>query len=87
MFGDDNRSVAAYLMQAERYAIDKCRFDQNAALDELVRIIDRDRRFDHLDSQRLAEQVVRCRHNGAVLDLDAPELRVGGAAYSPLRRI
>jgi hypothetical protein len=87
MFGDSDRDLANFLTLAERDAINRCRFNQAEALKELARIIDQDRRFDHLDSDRLAQRVADCRHSGRVLDLSDPELRPGGEVYHPLKRV
>jgi hypothetical protein len=87
MFGDSDRDLANFLTMAEREAINRCHFNQTAALEELTRIIDQDRRFDHLDSTRLAQRVTDCRRSGRVLDLSEPELRPGGMVYEPLKRV
>jgi hypothetical protein len=87
MFDDHPKNVGRFLRAAERFCIEKTNYDQNAALQELTRIIDQDRRFDHLDSAKVAQRTMECRHSGRVLDLDDPALRHGGAVYDVLKLI
>jgi hypothetical protein len=86
VFGDSDRDIAQFLMAAEREATNRAVFHQSEALKLLADYIRSDRRFDHLDPDRLAERVAQVRHNGAVLDLADTSLARGAPAkFDPLR--
>jgi hypothetical protein len=77
MFDHEERDLAATLAQMERLAREKSNFDQVEAKEKMARWIANDRRFDGYDAGQLVERVQQCRSNGAVFDINSPELRKG----------
>jgi hypothetical protein len=53
-------------------------FNQTEAKQKMTEWLANDRRFDAFDPQRLIERVQLSKNNGAVLDLDDPQLQRGG---------
>ena len=62
----------------EMEAKQRCNFNQAEARERMAHWISQDRRFDGYDADRLVERVQRCRSNGAVFDIEAPEFEKGG---------
>ena len=59
----------------ERTSREKTNFDQVAAREKFKEFLERDRRFDEFDKDRLVARVQECRSCGAVLDLEDPRLK------------
>jgi hypothetical protein len=78
MFGRSNADLARWLAAAERHCIERSRFNQAEALQQLAATIGNDRRFDDYDATKLARRVVDSRQHGRVLDLTDPELQENG---------
>jgi hypothetical protein len=78
MFGKDQRDLTATLSEMEYFARQKSNFNQVEAKQRMVEWLAHDRRFDAYDPQRLVERVQLSKNNGAVLDLDDPQLKRGG---------
>ena len=79
MFGDEPKDLYATLSQMERLSRERTNFDQMAAREKFKEFLERDRRFDDFDKDRLVARVQECRSCGATLDLDDPRLKGGEA--------
>jgi hypothetical protein len=77
MFGKDQRDLAVTLTRMADLAREKSNFNQTEAKEKMREWLQTDRRFDSFDPTALIERVHLCRYNGAVLDLDDPQLRGG----------
>ncbi len=84
MFGDDPRDLCAALSQMEQIARQRSNFNQLEAKQQFKTFLHNDRRFDLYDADKLVDRVMLCKSNGAVLDLDDPQLR--GLPPRPLDR-
>jgi len=78
MFGKDQRDLTATLSEMEYWARQKSNFNQTEARQRMAEWLQQDRRFDGFDHSRLVERVQLSKSNGAVLDLDDPQLLKGG---------
>jgi hypothetical protein len=78
MFGNDPRDLARTLSEMEGQARQKTNFNQIEAKQKMKEWLAQDRRFDHYDATRLIERVQLSKYNGAVLELDDPQLLKGG---------
>jgi hypothetical protein len=78
MFRNDPRDLAATLSEMEYRARQLTNFNQIEAKEKIKEWIQNDRRFDSYDPQRLTERVQLSKNNGAVLELDDPQLQRGG---------
>ena len=78
MFGTDPKDLARTLGEMENTARVRSNFNQTDAKEKFREFLANDKRFTEYDPDRLIDRVMRCRSNGAVLDLEAPELRRGG---------
>jgi hypothetical protein len=77
MFERDPKDLAATLSEMERRSRERTCFNQVEAKVKFAEWISQDRRFDDFDPVRVAERVAYCRSNGAVFDVDDPQLRRG----------
>ena len=84
MFGDGDMDKKAALATMARLSIERCNFNQIEAKEKFKEYLQSDRRFDQFDKDALASRVMLCRSNGAVLDLDDPQLK--GGERRPLDR-
>jgi hypothetical protein len=84
MHGNDPRDLCATLASMEKEARVASNFNQIDARERFREYLSNDRRFTGYDPDRLIERVMLCRSNGAVLDLDDPQLR--GLEARPLDR-
>jgi hypothetical protein len=78
MFGTDPRDLARTLSQMESQARQASNFSQTETKQKMAEWLSHDRRFDAYDPQRLIERVQLSKYNGAVLELDDPQLLKGG---------
>jgi len=86
MWKNEPRDKIATLSRMHRDLLDSCNGNQVEAKERFIEGIKNDRRFDDLDPSRVAERVAHCRFNGAVFDLDDPQLKAGGQSWEQLRR-
>jgi hypothetical protein len=87
MFGTDPRDLARTLSEMETLARQKSNYNQTEARQTMAEWVAQDRRFDGYDTQRLVERVQLHKFNGAVLELDDPQLRKGGQPRPLARRL
>jgi hypothetical protein len=78
MFGTDPRDMVRTLSEMEARARQKTNFSQTEAKAKMAEWLSHDRRFDAFDTERLIERVQLFKYNGAVLELDDPQLLKGG---------
>jgi hypothetical protein len=78
MFGNDPRDLARTLSEMETQARQSSNYNQVEAKQKLAEWLAHDRRFDAYDTNRLIERVQLHKYNGAVLELDDPQLFKGG---------
>jgi hypothetical protein len=79
MFGKAERDLTRTLSEMEYEARTKCNYNQTEARQRMAQWLADDRRFDNYDHARLIERVHLNKSNGAVLELDDPQLLKGGA--------
>ena len=77
MHSADDRDRLATLGSMARLAVDRCFGNKVEAKEQIKEWISYDRRFEGYDRDRLADQVMLNRSNGAAIDLDDPYLRGG----------
>jgi hypothetical protein len=77
-YGTDPKDLAATLTGMHKAAIERCNFNQIEAKQKFREYLAYDGRFRDYDHDALIDRVALCRSNGAVLQLDAPELLKGG---------
>ena len=78
MYGTDLRDMTRTLSEMEYEARQKTNFNKVEAAQKMAEWLSHDRRFDAYDPQRLIERVQLHKYNGAVLELDDPQLLKGG---------
>jgi hypothetical protein len=79
MYGNTPRDLALSLGDMQRAALERSQYDQNAAKGVFREYLERDRRFDQYDADRLIDRVQEARSCGRTLDLDDPFLQRGGS--------
>jgi hypothetical protein len=75
---NEHRAMRTDLGQAYQLGFTRHQGNQSAALEEVGKLIERDRRFDAFDKDRLLKRFNECRGTGAYLDFESPELKRGG---------
>jgi hypothetical protein len=83
MYGNDPRDLTAALRQMAQTSVDVSWGNKIEAAQKMEKWLEQDRRFDSFNKRALVERTMLCRYNGAVLDLDDPELR--GLPPRPLK--
>jgi hypothetical protein len=84
MYGDSPRDLIRTLGTMAETALERSQQNKIAARDLMREYLERDRRFDPYDKDRLVRRVEECRSCGAKLDLEDPRLKGGEAR--PLER-
>jgi hypothetical protein len=75
MFGNDPRDLAATLATMEKIARERSNFDQIEAKDKFRQYLSQDKRFAEYNADALIDRVMHCKNQGAILDLDDPQLK------------
>jgi hypothetical protein len=73
------KEMTADLGQWDRQTRSDSNFDQTVSAEKFAAKVRSDRRYDHLDPERVAERISHCRQSGAVFDIDDQHLRRGSA--------
>jgi hypothetical protein len=84
VYGNDPRDLTAALRQMAQTSVDTSWGNKIEAKEKMRTWLEQDRRFDPFDKSALVDRVMLCRYNGAVLDLEDPELK--GLPPRPLQR-
>lgn len=66
----DHRAMRSYLGQSFRMAVNQYNGDQTKALKELAEAVERDKRFDPYDKQRVVDRFSECYSSGQHMDFD-----------------
>jgi hypothetical protein len=74
---NEHRGMRTELGEAYRVGFQKHCGHQAKALEEVGKLIERDRRFDAYDKDRLVQRFNQCRGTGGYLDFNDPSLRKG----------
>jgi len=86
MYGDTDSDKNQVLRQMMQEALAKTNANRVAARDVVIGMTKLDRRFDHLDHERLVDKAFECSQYGRKFDWSDPELRPGGQPRPQLRR-
>lgn len=84
MFDTNERDMVKTLAEMERLARERSQFDQTAAKQVFREYLERDRRFDPYDKDKLIAHIQECRQSCATVDLQDPRLQ--GREARPLER-
>jgi hypothetical protein len=74
----DHQAMRGYMGQSFRVAVNQHKGDHTKALAELHEGLQRDRRFDAFDKQRLLDRFSKCYQDGSYLDFNDEGLKPGG---------
>jgi hypothetical protein len=75
---EDHRDMRLYMGKAHQSAVSRHNGSLKEAKKDLAGAIERDRRFDAYDRQRLLDRFSECWGSGQLLDFDDPGLLPGG---------
>jgi hypothetical protein len=79
MYDPNEKDMLSALGSMAKRSVDVCWGNKVEARERMKQWVGLDRRFDSFDADKLVDRVMLARSNGAVVELDSPELLKGGS--------